>query len=128
MAPDSRQSGISLLGFIICLFAVSAFGYMLIQLTPAYIEYTDIVHTMEESEYSFSQGQGIEQIRKHLLYRFGMLYIKDDIVRPENITITSDRKGRHLRVSYDRKIPFIYNIDFLIHFEESVLLKDRVVG
>jgi hypothetical protein len=29
-----------------------------------------------------------------------------------------------LHVEYDKQIPFIYNIDFLLHFENSVQLRN----
>jgi hypothetical protein len=31
--------------------------------------------------------------------------------------------GSSLKLSYDKKIPWIYNIDFLVHFEKAVPLK-----
>jgi len=31
-----------------------------------------------------------------------------------------------LKVAYDKRIPFLYNIDFLLHFEKSVTLQGNV--
>jgi len=31
-------------------------------------------------------------------------------------------------LSYDKKIPWIYNIDFLVHFEKTMPLKAQLQG
>ena len=44
-----------------------------------------------------------------------------------NITIKRDAGGAsQLQVVYDKQIPFMYNIDFLLHFSKSVQLQGNV--
>jgi hypothetical protein len=33
-----------------------------------------------------------------------------------------------LRVAYDKDIPFMYNIDFLVHFEKSVPIQGNIAA
>ena len=48
----------------------------------------------------------------------------DEDIEAKNISVVSmPNGGSSLKLSYDKKIPWIYNIDFLVHFEKSVPLK-----
>ena len=54
-------------------------------------------------------------------------YVDDAVVRPEDITIKKDAGGTsQLRVAYDKELPFVYNIDFLLHFDKSIPLQGNV--
>ena len=47
---------------------------------------------------------------------------------PQDITIKRTGNASSLNISYDKRIPFMYNIDFLLHFEKSVALQGNVEG
>jgi hypothetical protein len=53
-------------------------------------------------------------------------YVNMDTIAPEDITITKGDQGLQLQVAYDKDIPFIYNIDFLVHFEKSVPIQGNI--
>jgi hypothetical protein len=53
-------------------------------------------------------------------------YVDDSTIKPKDVTIQRLGNQTNLRVAYDKVIPFIYNIAFLLHFEKSVPLKSAV--
>lgn len=122
----SRQAGITLIGFLIVLIVVAFFGYMAMKLVPAYTEYMGVVKAMDGEASEGVDGKTLDVVRRDLMRKMDFQYVDDADVTPSDITITRDGDGNRLNVSYDRQIPFIYNIDFLIHFEKSVPLQGTI--
>lgn len=123
-----RQSGITLIGFVIILVVVAFFGYTAMKLVPAYMEYLGVVKAMNQiaSEPNLA-SKSPEQIRSDLGFKGSFQYVDDSTLNGSNIRIVnSPNGGSLLQVSYDKKIPWIYNIDFLLHFAKSVPLKMQV--
>jgi hypothetical protein len=122
----SKQTGITLIGFLIVLVVVAFFGYMAMKLVPAYSEYMGVVKAMNQESTDGVDGKTLDAIRRDLMYKFSMQYVGDDTIAPSDITVTHDNGGNQLKVSYDKQTPFIYNIDFLVHFEKSVPLQGTI--
>jgi Tfp pilus assembly major pilin PilA len=122
----SKQAGITLIGFLIVLVVVAFFGYMAMKLVPAYSEYMGVVKAMNQEASSGVDGRTLDSIRRDLSYKFSMQYVDDGTIAPSDITVTHDNGGNQLNISYDKETPFIYNIDFLIHFEKSVPLQGTI--
>ena len=47
-------------------------------------------------------------------------------IKPQDITVERASTGSVLHVNYDKQIPFVYNIDFLLHFDKSEPLPGNV--
>lgn len=122
----SKQAGITLIGFLIVLIVVGFFGYMAMKLVPAYSEYMGVVKAMNQEATSGADGKTLDSIRRDLSYKFSMQYVDDGTITPSDITITHDNGGNQLNIAYDKQMPFIYNIDFLVHFEKSVPLQGTI--
>jgi hypothetical protein len=61
------------------------------------------------------------------MFKMNFQYVDDATIQPANITIKRDAGGAsQLQVAYDKDIPFMYNIDFLLHFNKSVPLQGNV--
>jgi hypothetical protein len=87
----SKQSGVTLIGFLMIMAIVGFFAFMAMKLLPSYSEYMGVAKAMT------------------------------------HITIQRDSGGANqLHVEYDKTIPFMYNISFLLHFEKSVALQGNV--
>jgi Tfp pilus assembly major pilin PilA len=121
----SRQSGITLIGFIIMLAIVGFFAFMAMKLVPSYIEYMGVVKALNQMS-TEGGNDDIEQARRQLAFKMSFQYVDDSTIKPKDVTIQRLGNGSNLRVSYDKVIPFIYNIAFLLHFEKSVPLKSAV--
>lgn len=124
----SKQSGITLIGFIILLAVAGFFAYMAMKLVPAYTEYAGVVKAMNQVGTEGVEGKTLDQVRRDVLFKLGFQYVDDATISPKDITMGQGPKGNELRVSYDKDVPFMYNIDFLIHFEKSVPVAGNVAA
>ena len=55
------------------------------------------------------------------MYKLSFQYA-DDAIKPEEIQFIQRAGGTDMKVDYDKRIHFLYNIDFLLHFEKTVAL------
>ena len=122
----SKQSGVTLIGFLVIMAIVAFLAYMGMKLLPSYSEYMGVVKAMNQEASSGVDGRTLDSIRRDLSYKFSMQYVDDGTIAPSDITVTHDNGGNQLNISYDKETPFIYNIDFLIHFEKSVPLQGTI--
>ncbi|WP_424683694.1 DUF4845 domain-containing protein [Frateuria sp. YIM B11624] len=121
----NKQAGITMIGFLVVLAVVAFFGYMAMKLVPAYTEYMGVVKAMTQVSSEGVEGKSLDEIRRNLLFKMDFQYVDDATIQPQDITIDRSN-GNQLHVAYDKDIPFIYNIDFLVHFEKSVPLQGNV--
>ena len=124
---ESKQSGITLIGFLLIIVVVGFFAYMAMKLAPSYSEYMGVTKAMNQIATEGTNGKSLDSIRRDLMFKLGFQYVDDATVKPANITIKRDAGGTSvLTVAYDKQIPFMYNIDFLLHFDKSVPLQGNV--
>ncbi|HEY1589084.1 MAG TPA: DUF4845 domain-containing protein [Rhodanobacter sp.] len=123
----SRQSGITLIGFLIVMAVVGFFAYMAMKLLPSYSEYAGVVKAMNQIATEGTGGKTLDAIRRELFFKMNFQYVDDATIKPADITIVrSNGDANQLHVEYDKQIPFMYNISFLLHFEKSVSLQGNV--
>lgn len=121
----SKQAGITLIGFLFVLIIVGFFGYMAMKLLPAYSEFMGVSKAMTQISTNGVDGKSLDDIRRDMMFKMGFQYVDDSTIKPKDITI--DRtNGTKLHVAYDKQVPFMYNIDFLLHFQKSVPLQGNV--
>jgi Tfp pilus assembly major pilin PilA len=123
----SKQTGVTLIGFLILLMVAGFFAFMAMKLVPAYTEYMGVTKAMNQMA-SEGGGKSAAQVRTDLIKKLDFQYVSDDTIGPQDITIKRSGNATELDVSYDKRIPFLYNIDFLVHFEKSVALQGNVEG
>lgn len=128
----AKQSGITLIGFLVVIAVVGFFAFMGMKLLPSYTEYMGVVKAMNNISTEGVSGKSLAAIRSDLMFKMGFQYVDDATIKPADITVVrgagdgataSSVTGTQLRVAYDKTIPFIYNIDFLLHFDKSVPLQ-----
>ena len=123
----SKQSGITLIGFLIVIVVVGFFAYMAMKVLPSYSEYMGVTKAMNQIATEGTNGKSLDEIRRNLMFKMGFQYVDDATIKPKDITIKRNAGGTsELNVAYDKQIPFIYNIDFLLHFNKTVALKGNV--
>ncbi|WP_430390314.1 DUF4845 domain-containing protein [Dyella sp. 20L07] len=122
----SKQTGITLIGFLFILVIVAFFGFMAMKLVPAYTEFMGVNKAMNQVASSGVEGKSLDDLRRDLMFKMGFQYVDDATIKPKDITIKRINNAAQLTVSYDKRIPFMYNIDFLLHFEKSVNLQGNV--
>ncbi|MDR3445512.1 MULTISPECIES: DUF4845 domain-containing protein [Dyella] len=123
----SKQTGITLMGFLIVLMVVSFFGYMAMKLVPAYTEFMGVSKAMGQLA-SEGTARTPGEVKSALMKKLDFQYVSDDTITPQDISFKRNGNATQLSVSYDKRIPFMYNVDFLVHFEKSVELQGNVDG
>ncbi|MBB5357423.1 type II secretory pathway pseudopilin PulG [Rhodanobacter sp. ANJX3] len=123
----SKQSGVTLIGFLFLIIIVGFFAYMAMKLFPSYSESMGVSKAMNQIATAGTNGKTLDDIRRDLFFKLGFQYVDDATIKPSDITIKRDAGGGNtLNVDYDKQIPFMYNIDFLLHFHKSVPLQGNV--
>ncbi|MGY3038557.1 hypothetical protein ACVWWQ_000144 [Rhodanobacter sp. TND4EL1] len=123
----SKQTGVTLIGFLFILAVFGFLAYMAMKLIPSYSEYMGVVKAMNQISTDGTSGKSLDGIRRDLMFKMNFQYVDDATIQPKDITIVrNDGGASELRVAYDKEIPFMYNIDFLLHFDKSVPLQGNV--
>ncbi len=122
----SKQAGITLIGFLMLLGIAGFFAYMAMKLVPSYTEYAGVVKAMNQISSEGVEGKSLDQIRRELMFKMNFQYVDDATIHPSDITMEQGASGNELHVSYDKEVPFLYNIDFLIHFDKGVPVQGNV--
>ena len=127
VASKRKQSGITLIGFIIVMIVLGFFAYMGMVLGPAYSEYYGVVKAM-----NFVAGEAtpntsdFEPLRKGLDRQFNVGYVES--ITGKDAKLVRDKTGNLLTIDYEVRKPFVYNIDFVVKFAHTVPLGSKTAG
>ena len=121
MRTAAGQKGITLIGFGIVLIIGGFFAYAGMKLVPCYTEYFGVVKSMRSLQtLPDIETMTIEDIRRRLQVNFDLQYVDDNSIPEKNIQLIT-KDGQHkLRIFYDKDLPFMYNVDLLVHFDNTV--------
>ena len=123
MLGRKRASGITLIGFLMLLGVVGFFGYLAMRLVPMYIEYMGVVKAMEQVKAEpNAANMDPAQVRNLLLLKFNIQYVDDNAIPPQAIRVIRQGNSSTLSVTYERRVPFIHNLELVGTFEKSVSL------
>ncbi|MGA9342878.1 MAG: DUF4845 domain-containing protein [Rhodanobacteraceae bacterium] len=125
MRTRRKVLGITMIGFLIILIMVGFFAYLAMRLVPVYTEYFGVVKALEQERNEPGAAQkSLYDLRRDLNLKFDTQYVDETDVPAEAITLTRATTGATLRVHYERRVPFIYNIELLVTFDKAVLLSN----
>jgi hypothetical protein len=118
-----KDSGLTLLGFLIVLAVVLFFVYAGMRIVPMYLEYHALGNALEllqndPGSKSLTPGKIKQKIQMSLWASYASDNIKD-----ENIRISKTSEGIRVRVAYEVRKPFLGNIDIIGKFDKSVTLR-----
>ena len=116
-----KQRGITLIGFAMLLAVLGFFAYAAMKLVPVYTEHMGVVKSMNMlKDEAGINDKGIDEVRRDLSLKFNTQYVSDDLIPPQNIQLRKQNGATSLRIFYDRRIDFIYNVDLLVSFDNTV--------
>ena len=120
------QKGLTLIGFAFVLIIAGFFAYAAMKLIPVYTEYFGVVKSMKSIQaMTDAESMTIDDIRRKLNVNFDLQYVDDASIPEKNIQLIV-KDGQHkLRIFYDKDLPFIYNVDLLVHFDNTVDLSRK---
>ena len=121
MRTHVNQKGITMIGFVIMLIVVGFFAYAAMRLVPLYTEYFGVAKSMKALQTEPGvETKGIDELRSMMDAQFSIQYVNTMDVPLKNITLITQNGARSLHCAYEVRVPFIYNIDLLVHFEKTV--------
>ncbi len=116
-----RQNGMTLIGFAVVLIVAGFFAYAAMKLIPVYTEYFGVVKSMNALQTQAGiETATIEDLRRKLDVNFDIQYVGDSTIPEKNIQLITKDGQRKLRIFYDKDVPFLYNVDLLVHFDNTV--------
>jgi hypothetical protein len=116
-----KQSGMTLIGFVIVLSFVIFISYIGMKIGPIYMEYYGVVSAMDGvAKERGSANLSPYQIRVRVLNRLYVSYSADN-VKERHIKLVRSN-GVHLRIAYEVRKPVIGNLDVIAKFDRSVRL------
>jgi hypothetical protein len=121
MGMQRKQSGVTLIGFMMILAIVGFFAYIIMKLFPVYSEYYGVLQAMKAVQVEPGVATKTpDQIRSMLDRKFYISYVKS--VKPNNIRVTRQGGGYLLNIKYEVRDNLIYNLDFVAVFDKTVEL------
>lgn len=114
-----KQSGITLIGLIFTLALIGFVALIAFRLLPIYIEYFNIVTSMEslenEPEFALKSKQDILRLLNN------RLDINDvEAIETKDIRINQEPGVTKVGVKYEVRKPMFYNIDVVVKFDKTV--------
>lgn len=117
------QRGITFIGFILMMCVVGFFAYVAMKLVPVYSEYMGVVKSMNQLQTEPGiASKDISEIRQLLGVKFDIQYVDESMIPPQNIQLKKQSGAASLRIFYDKRVDFIYNVDLLVSFDKTVNL------
>ena len=118
-----KQRGLTLIGFGMVLVLVLFFSYAAMRIVPLYLEYQALISAMNTLE---ADPRGARMSRRSieikLMDSLWVNYATDNIQK-KHIRVSRKKTGLQVRVAYEVRKDFVGNIDLLLSFDRTVLLK-----
>ena len=118
-----KQSGMTLIGFIIVLALVLFLSFIGMKIAPIYLEYYSVVSAMNGvAKEKGSARYSPYDVRVKVLNRLYLSYSAEN-VKEKHIKLVR-RNGVYLEIAYEVRKPVIGNLDVMATFDKSVRLTD----
>jgi hypothetical protein len=119
---NRKQSGMTMLGFLITLAVVMFFLYSAMKVVPMYIEFYSVKKALASiANEQDANNASKEKIRSMFARHLKIDYVK--IIKPEMLKIDSTDTGYNLLVEYERREELFANLDVVgkFHAEQAVV-------
>lgn len=119
MNKRTRQSGMTMVSWILLIGLIGFVGIFGFKLFPIYMEYRSIDSALTTAAKNVEPGETPAQIRVSISGLFDVNSIND--IKPEDIDIKTDpdTKAVVLTLDYNPSTNFIGNIDLVAHFQKT---------
>ena len=118
-----KQRGLTLIGFGLVLVLVVFFAYAAMRVVPVYLEYHALINSMNVLK---ADPRGARMSRRSieikLMDSLWVNYATDNIQK-KHIRVTRKKNGLQVRVAYEVRKDFVGNVDLILSFDRSVMLK-----
>lgn len=123
MKMHRKVKGITLIGFAMMLGVLGFFAYLAMRLVPMYIEYFGVLKAMEQFRHEpGASTKTLDEVRRNLNVKFDTQYVDETDVPPTAIMLKREAGGATLRITYEKRVPFLYNLEIVGMFDKSMNL------
>jgi hypothetical protein len=114
-----KQSGLTMITWIVLIGMVGFIGIFAFKLIPIYMDYSTINNALAGVAKSASPGVSPAQLKSSIDNAFDINSV--NTVKVDDITIKPDTDGKTLvmNLDYDARTNFVANIDLVVHFEKT---------
>ena len=117
-----KQNGLTLIGFILVLVLVISAAYVAMRIVPLYLEYHALINAMDQLEDDpGAKAMSPAALKTRLINSLWVNYATDNIKR-EHMKITRS-DGVKVRVAYEVRRPIVGNVDVILTFDRTVVLR-----
>ena len=118
-----KNSGLTLIGFLIVIVVGLFFAYSAMRVIPMYLEYYALNNALEGLQRDpQSAKMSPSQIKTKIKMSLWASYA-DNNIKKEHMRISKKSEGINVRVKYEVRKPFLGNIDIIGKFDRSVILR-----
>ncbi len=119
---QSRQAGVTTVGFLILAVFIGLFAFAGMRLSPVYLNYMKITGVLDGVYKEFdSQNPSRASIQRSIVRRFDVESVS--VITARDIKIVNESGGFRIEAVYDHMAPFIGNVSFSVHFDKKVLVR-----
>jgi len=116
----SKQTGITLIGWIILLVPMAICAYAAIRITPIYLNWMKVAKSLEQIKNELKDGgnSSQQQVHRALEDHFNIEGIEFPDVK--DIKITRQGRSWQINAAYDDQAPLFANVFILVSFDKTV--------
>jgi uncharacterized protein DUF4845 len=122
MSMRSKQTGVTLIGWIILLTPMALCGYAGIRLAPVYLNYMKVARALESAKNEYKGSDPGSQRLVYVAVEKNLNVESVDYPDIKDIKITRDGRSWVISASYDDQAPLFANIFILVSFDKTVTL------
>lgn len=112
-----RQAGLTLVSWMVIIVIAGVLVMAMLKLFPVYMEHLSVASSLEALAGDASlHGSSASDIRNALMKRLEINNVNR--VKREDITIERAGNAYRVTVAYEVVVPVVYNISFLLNFED----------
>lgn len=119
MSKRARQSGLTMISWILLIGLIGFVGIFGFKLIPIYMEYSSINSALMTAAKNATSGESPAQLRVSISGLFDVNSI--NVIKPEDVDIKvdPDTKAMVMDLDYEARTNFVANIDLVVHFQKS---------
>jgi hypothetical protein len=116
MKTLNRQQGLSGIGWLFVLALIAGGVLVTLKLLPVYLQNMTIASVLEEVRESGDTYSSATSVRMAIGRRFEMNNV--DQLNVNDILISRQGRVYDVTTNYEVRVPFVYNIDFILTFDD----------
>lgn len=122
MDTINTQRGVTLIGWLIIISFIMMMGIGVMRLYPIYYDHMSVKTSLEKMAQDATLKEASpKQIRERLQRHFMVNNV--ETANPEMLEIIKKGGTMTLQMKYEARAPFLFNIDLVVHFDDSVVVK-----